>query len=239
MSETIPDRLINPIFHETSIVSIIIANVDGTVIYEKSKESDDEAGDAGIISASISSIQSISQLLLTKLQKDTVESFFLAKRTSFIICQRLQEFFLIATVKRNPDTEPMKYLRLLKDKGLALVAEISSKGASEAITAKVKTLIPEAITIALVSSAGAPVSFLSVDQGGQVVDFDELASYTAGIGLATRPLGAQVGDSSISIGEKTQIISMNLPNDRILLVHLPKSKGTNSYLKILSENFSE
>ncbi|MHA1982935.1 MAG: hypothetical protein ACW967_01195 [Candidatus Hodarchaeales archaeon] len=239
MSE-VNEKLVHPFFKGTAIKSLIIANIDGTVIFEKILEEKEGDLPSGIVSASVSSIQSISNILLAKLKKDSLESYILFKPETIYVAKKIQEFFLIAKVKRSPDTEVKKYLTLLADKGLPLVADISAKGASEAITAKVKQLVPEASTIALVSASGAPISYLSVENAfDNVIDFDEIASYSAAIGLAAKPMGALEGDSSISIGEKSTLVSVNLSNERILLILVPNGhRSIQEYLKLIAENIS-
>lgn len=234
MSE-VNEKLVNPFFKGTAINSLVIANIDGTVIYEKTTRKSEEF-QSGIISASISSIQSISSTLLTKLREDSLDSYVLYKTDIIIIAKKIQEYFLIAQIQRSPDTDIDKYLKMLASRGLPLIADLSSKGASEAITAKIKQLFPEAITIALVSSSGAPISYLTVENS-RTIDFDEIASYTAAIGLASRPMGAEDGDSSLSIGEKSSLFSVNLSNDRILLVLVPKDhRPIHEYLKTITES---
>ena len=238
MSE-ISAKLVNPIFKETAVEALIIATIDATVIYEHGVEKIDASINAGVVSASISSIQAISTILLEKLQKDSLDSYILYKSDFLFVCQKIQEYFLIAKVKRNPDTDVNRYLKLLHSKGLPIVAELATKGATEPITAKVKQLFPEAMTIAVTSSSGSPISFLTIDKTSTVdsnMDFDELASYSAAIGLASRPLGATEGDSSISLGEKTCLISVNIPGDRILVIVVPRvERPIEEYLNTISE----
>lgn len=237
MSE-INEKLVEPFFKGTAIDALIIANIDGTVIFEKSIDVKQDPLFSGIISASVSSIQSISSILLSKLRKDLLESYVLFKKDTVFVAKKIQEYFIIAKVKRSPDTEIDKYLAILSEKGLPLIADISSKSASEAITAKIKQLVPEALTIALVSASGAPISYLTVDSAyDDPIDFDEIASYAAGIGLASKPIGAIEGDSSMSIGEKTTLLSLNLSNERILLILVPNGhRPIQEYLKMITES---
>jgi hypothetical protein len=124
----------------------------------------------------------------------------------------------------------------LKTAGLKIAADIKSASA-EPITSSFKKMFPESLTVLLTTATGSVISILDTLQG--TIDIDVLASYSAAIGLGTKPLGAQTGDASLSIGTTTSLISMNLPGDRVLCMIVPNgARSIDDYIKKVREYFT-